>query len=118
MKLLMSRFPANIRFFGVEKEELLAGTIIFQMNHVVHAQYIAATPQGKEYGALDLLFSHLLEKIYSDKQYFSFGVSTEKEGQFLNRGLQEWKEGFSARTVAFDFYSVDPSRFILLEEYA
>ena len=42
--------------------------------------------------------------LYADRRYFSFGISTEQAGQYLNEGLIAQKEGFGARTVVHDFY--------------
>ncbi|MCS7019637.1 MAG: GNAT family N-acetyltransferase [Cytophagales bacterium] len=99
MELLMSRFPANIQFYGVyQADDLIAGTVLFITQSAVHAQYIAANTRGKELGALDLLFSHLLEKFRASHRYFSFGISTYNKGQALNEGLAQWKEEFGART--------------------
>ena len=71
---------------------------------VAHAQYTANSEAGMEAGALDLVFDYLINDRYRDKRYISFGVSSEDEGKYLNRGLAAYKEGFGARTVVHDFY--------------
>lgn len=99
MELLMSRFPANIQFYGAHQgDDFLAGTVLFIAANAVHAQYIAANKQGKEVAALDLLFSELLQHFKTTHRYFSFGISTYNKGQALNGGLAQWKEEFGART--------------------
>lgn len=118
MKLLMERFPENIRLFEATLDEPIAGTIIYETPTVAHAQYIAATEKGKDVGALDLLFIHLLQDQYRHKKFFSFGISNENDGRYLNRGLLSWKEGFGARTVAIDFYRIQMENFRMLEAYA
>jgi hypothetical protein len=52
------------------------------------------------------LFYHLIKTVFSEKKYFDFGISNENEGKQINAGLQFWKEGFGARTIVQDFYSI------------
>ncbi|MEM2995379.1 MAG: GNAT family N-acetyltransferase, partial [Candidatus Bathyarchaeia archaeon] len=45
---------------------------------------------------------------YGNKvDYFDFGISTEKEGRFLNVGLITQKEEFGARAVVYDTYEIE-----------
>ena len=41
------------------------------------------------------------------KKYFDFGISNEKQGKHINKGLNFWKEGFGARTITQDFYRIN-----------
>jgi hypothetical protein len=108
MQLLKSRFPDTIRLFGTFKgEDLLAGTIIYDFGHVVHTQYLASSEIGREIGALDYVLAHLLDNSFNDRRYFSFGISTEQDGHYLNEGLIFQKEGFGGRGVVHDFYELD-----------
>lgn len=77
---------------------------------VAHAQYMASSPTGRDLGALDTLFAHLLDNVFPGKPFFDFGISNEHGGRVLNCGLIEQKEGFGARTVVHDFYEVDLDR--------
>lgn len=105
--LLASRFPENIKQFSAYREgQIVAGTTIFETPTVMHAQYTAASEQGLKIGALDLLFSWLIDDVYRDKRYIDFGTCNGKDGRTLNRGLLEWKEGFGARCFAHDFYEI------------
>ncbi|AJC23141.2 GNAT family N-acetyltransferase [Pandoraea pulmonicola] len=105
LRLLKSRFPENIRLFGVLLEDrLLAASLVFDFGHVVHTQYMASSDEGRVLGALDFLLVNLIETTFSDKQYLSFGISTEQQGQFLNEGLIKQKEGFGGRGMVHDFY--------------
>lgn len=116
---LHALFPQQIKCVTVLDAEgkVLAGTLLFLMPKVVHAQYIAASPRGKQLGALDYLFVRLLH--YYQKQYqetfsplyFDFGISTENNGLMLNEGLIFQKEGFGARTTLYDEYLVDLSAY-------
>jgi hypothetical protein len=102
---LRRRFPNNIRLHVAGlNDEMVAGTVIYESSQVAHVQYIAASPVGRESGALDQLFVRLLDDTYASKTFFDFGISTERDGKALNRGLIEQKEGFGARAVVHDFY--------------
>ncbi len=110
MRLLMHRFPEQIRLYGVFTPEgrLVAGSWVFLVGEqVAHAQYIAASQEGRTLGALDLLFPHLIERSKEKFRYFDFGISTEHGGQLLNEGLLFQKEGFGARGVCYDMYKID-----------
>lgn len=108
IKYLHSKFPENIKLFcAFQDKAILAGVVIYESSNVAHAQYIASSDEGREVGALDIVFSCLLNEYYGDKKYFDFGISTEKDGMYLNEGLINYKEGFGARAVVHDFYEVD-----------
>lgn len=89
-----------------KSDQLMAGTVIFETATVAHAQYISASEEGKKNGAIDLLFNHLINEVYTEKHFFDFGIVNEQNGMYLNKGLLEWKEGFGARTFAHKFYKV------------
>ena len=108
--LLMRRFPREIRIFVVKHEErIVAGIVTFLTQQVAHIQYIAAGDEGRELGALDLLFTHLINDRYKQMEYLDFGISTEHNGQWLNQGLIFQKEGFGGRAVCYDIYEVELS---------
>ncbi len=107
IELLASRFPDHIHLFGCfEDKTMLAGVVVYATDRVAHVQYISASENGKELGALDLLFAELIETVYADHPYFDFGISTEEDGKVLNVGLVEQKEGFGARAVVHDHYEM------------
>ncbi|PWT99196.1 MAG: GNAT family N-acetyltransferase, partial [Candidatus Melainabacteria bacterium] len=98
--LLAGRFPENIKLFTAHKDEsLLAGLVIYETRWVSHAQYMAASEEGKDLGALDLIIDTVMRDHCHSKRYFDFGISTENEGRVLNEGLIAQKEMFGARTV-------------------
>lgn len=108
INLLRGRFPLNIRLHAARaNDRLLAGVVTYQSEVVSHAQYIASSPAGREVGALDLVFDHLIHDVSHDCIYFDFGGSHEDGGRALNTGLIEHKEGFGARAVAHDHYRID-----------
>jgi len=74
----------------------------------VHTQYISASPEGKQMGALDLLFHHLINETNWSQPYFDFGTSARAEGNELNEPLIFQKHGFGGRTVCYDWYEYEP----------
>lgn len=107
MKKLASAFPENISCWSAEvSNEVIACVVVYITEKVVHAQYIANSDQGREIGALDLLFKELIENQYMDLDYFDFGISTEDQGRILNEGLIRQKQGFGGRGISHEFYEV------------
>jgi hypothetical protein len=109
MELLVGRFPDHIALWVAQDKQgvVLAGVIMYLHARVAHAQYIAASAQGREVGALDALFDHLITQVYPAHSYFDFGISTEQSGRHLNTGLVTQKEEFGARAVAHETWVVD-----------
>lgn len=105
-RLLAARFPDQIALHAAfSGTEMLAGVIVYRMAMVAHAQYIASADDGREVGALDLIFDTLINETYRHVRYFDFGVSSVEGGRVLNQGLIEQKEGFGARAVTYDHYT-------------
>jgi hypothetical protein len=105
---LHATFPHEIKLFVAHKNQaMLAGVVIYESEQVAHVQYIAANDAGQELGALDLIFTHLLNNVYSSKRYFDFGSSDERDSRWLNKGLIDQKEGYGARVVVHDHYEID-----------
>lgn len=109
LTLLASRFPDIIKLYVAFDSvgTMFAGVVIFDCGQTVHAQYIANSNEGREIGALDLVFDYLINEYSSGKKYFDFGISTENSGKFLNGGLISQKEGFGGRGIIYDFYSLE-----------
>jgi hypothetical protein len=105
LRLLQARFPRQIVLHEAhDGDELLAGAVVYDFGRAVHTQYLAASEQGRQRNALNLLLAELVGGIYADRMYFSFGISTEQQGCVLNEGLVSQKEYFGARAVVHDFY--------------
>ena len=68
---------------------------------------MATSAAGRDNGALDLVLAHLIDDVFAAKPWFDFGISNEMDGQVLNEGLIDFKEGFGARAVSHDFYRLD-----------
>lgn len=108
IRLLHSHFPNNIKLYMAYKGDVpLGGSLLYITKQVVHTQYISASVEGKELGALDLLFDYLINKEYTSYLYFDFGQSTENMGSVLNESLIFQKEGFGGRGMCYDIYEYD-----------
>jgi len=105
---LKNKFPENIEHYLVftKDNEPVAGTVMYLTERVAHVQYISSTIDGRNCGALDFLFDHLVNNVYKDKTYFDFGISTEQMGNYLNEGLIFQKEGFGGRGVVYETYEI------------
>jgi len=108
LELLASRFPDNIHLYIAESDgDMLAGTVVFENNDVVHTQYLANSDAGRDVGALDLVIDYLITEKYTGYAYLDFGISNEQQGRYLNKGLIEQKEGFGGRAIVHDFYELN-----------
>jgi len=104
---LKAKFPDEIHLFQSKNEEkVLAGALVFVCKTVVHVQYSSASEEGRQIGALDIIYDFLLEK-YADKKYFDFGTSNEDNGLYLNDSLIAQKESFGGRGIAYDAYAIE-----------
>lgn len=109
--LLRERFPQQVKLCVAtpqDSDTILAGSLLFLTRRVVHSQYIAASPEGRNVGALDLLFERVIS-ISADAgyEYFDFGISTETNGTYLNEGLNFQKEGYGGRSIVYDAYELE-----------
>lgn len=112
MKLLASRFPANITLYSAHGSDangpMLAGVITYRAPPVLHVQYIASSEDGKVRNAADLIIDSIIEAAKGDAalRWFEFGISTEEGGRVLNAGLMQYKEMFGARGIVYDTYKL------------
>jgi hypothetical protein len=105
MELLNNKFPDNIRLFIANKNgSIVAGSIIYLMRNILHVQYISANIEGKNIGAIDLMFDYLINNKFRDIQIFDFGQSTENMGNRLNENLIFQKEGFGGRGTVYEIF--------------
>lgn len=103
--LLKSRFPENIQLYlGMKDGKAVGGTVLYIFDRVVHTQYISASLEGKELGALDFMFDQIINTDYTNYPIFDFGTSNEDNGHVLNESLIFQKQGFGGRGVVYDIY--------------
>ena len=107
MRLLISRFPENIRLHVVKLyDSIEAGVCVYDTGITAHAQYIAATPEGRRLNLLTPLFHKLITEDYASRNYFDFGISTEDGGDYLNEGLLRQKSSYGATATVYKRFSL------------
>jgi len=107
INLLHDKFPENVRLFITHKDDkILAGSVIFDTGIVTHLQYAAATPEGKDLYATDILYYEFIYNIFPENIYFDFGISNEDKGKYLNTGMTAHKEEFGGHSVVYDIYEI------------
>lgn len=108
MYMLYTRFPKNIHLICAYKDnEIIAGSVIYEYDDVIHTQYMAAGEMARKNGALDLVISHIIDKYKGNKKWLDFGISTEDGGRYLNKGLISQKEGFGGRTLVYELWEIN-----------
>lgn len=107
LKLLHDRLPDNVHLFAAIKDEnMIAGIIVYEYDHVVHTQYMAANEEARVIGALDLAVATIIEKYKGSKKWLDFGISTEHGKIYLNEGLCSQKERFGGRTGVYEIWEL------------
>lgn len=108
LKLLKDRLPENIHLFAAMKDEkLIAGTVVYEYDSVVHTQYMASDDLARNIGALDLAVATVIEKYKGSKKWLDFGISTEHGKIYFNEGLCSQKEGFGGRTGVYEIWELE-----------
>lgn len=108
LHLLQGYFPEKIKIIGAfYQDKLIAGTVLFIYDNVVHTQYMAASELAREIGALDLTISTVIGTYKDSKKWLDFGISTEDAGHYLNEGLISQKEGFGGRTNIYQTWKIE-----------
>lgn len=97
---LKQRFPEEILFRGVWKDGVyLSGMMIFVFKQakVYHFQYLAPDDSQRDTNASTaMLINALREAARNGAKNFSWGISTEDGGEYLNENLYHFKESFGA----------------------
>ena len=107
LSMLQERFPENIHLFGgFLEDELIAGTVIYEYENVIHTQYMASNDIAREIGGLDIVINTVIEKYKNKKDWLDFGISTEHNRIYLNEGLISQKESFGGRTGTYEIWRI------------
>ena len=106
--MLHERFPENIKLYAAMYQgKLIAGTVVFVYDNVIHTQYMATDEDARRIGALDLCIATVMEEYAEDLKWMDFGISTEDGGTYLNEGLIAQKEGFGGRTNIYGIWELE-----------
>ena len=106
MQLLMSHFPQQIKLYMVFTPDHIpvGGTVLYLTPQVIHTQYISASAEGKQAGAIDLLFDEIIHQQPHTQTYLDIGTSSQPDSCEVNGSLLFQKLGFGARAVCYDTY--------------
>ena len=103
---LIAAFPSHIKLYLVRlNRQIVAGALVFELRTVALVRHVAASPEGREGGALDLLFHHLTTERYRQMDYIDFGPSAP-DGGLADDALVAHKESLGGRAVCRDTYEV------------
>lgn len=95
------RIPDHIRFRGIWDNATLVAAMmlfVFERTSTIHAQYIAPNPEYTRFQPTTALYVRAMREAALEKmKTFSWGISTEKGGEFLNQTLIRFKESFGAK---------------------
>lgn len=117
IQLLHSRFPEHIKQANAYiNNEIVAGVTLFEFNNCMHCQYISSNDFGRDSGAIDLLFNNLIHLYQPTKTYFGLGTANNN-GNDINIGLCEWKEGWGAKINAQFHYKFKTEHINALERF-
>lgn len=100
---LRDLFPDDLHVVGTTLDgELLATVVTLRMGAATHVQYMASSERGFEVQALDNAVEFACEELMGGRGRISFGISSDRSGIELNRGLMGYKEMFGATTQAIE----------------
>lgn len=115
--LLHQRFPQNIlQANAYLNKKIVAGVTLFIFENTVHCQYISSIDEGRQSGAIDLLFYRLIQQYAQSKKFFSMGTSNN-DGNDLNLGVSEYKESFDTKIYAHFHYLLNTNNIHLLQKF-
>ncbi len=107
---LHAALPDRISLWGAESPDgrLVAGTVLYLTDTVVHSQYIASGDEGRAAGAVGALYAAIADRYSAGgrHRWLDFGTSCEDSGRVLNAGLAEQKASFGARATVYDTYTL------------
>jgi hypothetical protein len=117
IKLLNCSFPNQIKQANAYvNNEIVAGVTLFEFENCIHCQYISSNDFGRDSGAIDTLFNHLINLYKPNKTYFSLGTANNN-GNDINIGLCEWKEGWGAKIHAHFHYRFETKNLNALKRF-
>ena len=105
---LQALFPEAIEcLVGVIEGKVEGGVVLFKTPPATHLQYSVASQRGADSALLDLVLeTAIIQAKTQGARYFSFGVSTEHDGAYLNKGLHQFKSAFGAGGLVHEFYEL------------
>ncbi len=103
MKLLKKLLPGNYLLITIYKDkQMIAGIwLVLATDKTAHTFYIAQNYDFAEFQGLSCIVKNIIEYLQKKSfKYLNFGISTENGGEFVNKGLFEFKESFGGFGVS------------------
>lgn len=105
LNFLINNHSEKIKIISLQQDKLtMAASLIFINDNSIHTQYLCQTEKSFQVGLLKKLIDLIITD-YKEKRYISFGVATEGDGSYINKGLARFKESFGAKTGLFKEFS-------------
>jgi hypothetical protein len=104
---LYQMFPDYIRAFYVETYEGIYGAfgLVYCFKNIFHTQYLDLNYSfSKDSPNLLLILELIMKARELGYEYFSFGASTEKDGELLNYGLHQYKAEYGGGDIILPLY--------------
>jgi len=103
MRTLKELFPNEYKLVTIYLDnKMIAGIwLVLATPFTAHTFYIAQDYQYTEYQPLSCLVQKIINYLKENNyKYLNFGISTEDGGEFINKGLYEFKESFGGFGVS------------------
>ena len=107
---LKQLLPNNYFLVTIYKDgKMIAGIwLVLATNKTAHTFYIAQNYDFSEYQPLSCIVKKIIEYLKNKNfKYLNFGISTENGGEYLNKGLFEFKESFGGFGVSRFYFRKD-----------
>ena len=94
-------------FFSCYKRNFfLGGLVLFKFGDILKIQYVGFDEKYKHLNPQDTITSYLIKNNnnFKDIKILDFGISTEKNGKFINNNLLFYKETFGA--INFNYFKI------------
>ena len=109
LDLRHNRIPAEAKFKSLWMgDTFVAGMMLFDFEQVNirHAQYIAPNEEIKGFHPTTAMYVHVMREAAKEGFHkFSWGISTENSGEYLNLPLFKFKESLGAKATLNPIYT-------------
>lgn len=108
MQMLYTKFNNNIKLFGAFIDDtMIGGALLYLNNKTIHAQYLAASEEGRKWRVLDFINISIILKFENEFNYYDLGTSNENSGYYLNESLISQKVEFGGHAICYDTYKLE-----------
>lgn len=104
---LIDKFPESILPYSIYLESKYAAfALIYRFKNIMHSQYLDVNYELVSRRPNIYLIHKILQLAVNEKsKYFSFGSSTEDNGNFINEGLMDFKNSFGGGRILMPVFT-------------